>query len=340
MTVFRRLRQSARRRVELAVFGVTIALLLSLGGWWYLHARRVTADYFELARKLVVLTAPTEQAATNAQLKAIDDKFQRRLFMLSGEGAMFFGLLGVSIVILFIVARQKRLAMERMERVLQLTTHELKTPIAGVKALLQSLELGSIPAADRARYLAQGLTECERLEHLAESILAYQRAISRLDGSHVASTTAQALVSAVLGHRERSMLSDGVEVQIADGDTPLRADRDACRVILENLLDNARKYGDPKQRAKLTGARVGSEYRLALRDFGIGYPPEIAEQLFEPFVRQEQVAAKMHGTGLGLFIARQLAERQGGRLLSESPGPHMGSTFTLVLQVAEHEVPR
>ena len=62
-------------------------------------------------------------------------------------------------------------------------SHEFKTPVAGVKGLLQSLALGSIPEAQRAELIQLGQIECDRLEHLAETILAYQRAMSREPGA-------------------------------------------------------------------------------------------------------------------------------------------------------------
>ncbi len=88
-------------------------------------------------------------------------------------------MLSGSLVVLFLLAQRRKQQREDMEKLLQFTSHEFKTPVAGVKGLLQSLAIGSIPEAQRAELIQLGQLECDRLEHLAETILAYQRAMSR-----------------------------------------------------------------------------------------------------------------------------------------------------------------
>ena len=92
---------------------------------------------------------------------------------------------------------------------LSLTTHQLKTPLAGVRALLQSLGNGSIPAELHARFLNQGIAECDRLEHLVETTLAYQRTVAR-GASQPEVIPARQLVSEILEHRRASFPDDDV----------------------------------------------------------------------------------------------------------------------------------
>src|SRR5207302_3516366 len=131
-----------------------------------------------------------------------------------------------------------------MERLLQFTSHELKTPIAGVRALLQSLLLGSIPDASRGELLREGVNECDRLEHLAETILAYQRSVAHARRERLRTDL---LLDEVVSHRKSTMPTEVLEVAAAE-QRQVWADRDAFRVIVENLLDNARKYGGGRTR--------------------------------------------------------------------------------------------
>ncbi len=316
---------------EPLLFGAAMALLLALGTWWYLLAQRLTTDYFALLREKVVSHGETPHTIAR-ELVELDQKIDRRLFMLGGEAAFFCLLLAVIVGVLFVLARQKRRAFERMQRMLQMTSHELKTPIAGVKALLQSLERGSIPDSARSRMIAQGVAECDRLEHLTEGLLAYQRALARIR-SQLDVCAPGALVSRVLEERARTFGDEAIITRLEQAETPVMADRDAFRVILENLLDNAKKFG-AMQPIELYGAVAGDRYVLRVSDRGVGFEPTHAERLFAPFERGDADQRGIGGSGLGLYIARALAEGQGGGLTGASAGRNQGSTFTVSLRVA------
>jgi signal transduction histidine kinase len=109
------------------------------------------------------------------------------------------------------------------------------------------------------------------------------------------------------------------------------ADRDGLRVILENLLDNAHKYGGGNVR--LAAGISDGQWRLEISDQGRGFPPESAEKLFDLHNRGSGDGVT-HGAGLGLAIARQLARRMGGDIRAHSPGPGQGAVFTVTLGLA------
>jgi two-component system sensor histidine kinase EvgS len=136
-----------------------------------------------------------------------------------------------------------------------------------------------------------------------------------------------AWVDAVLDHRLGTEENVTPELGPAT-DVTVKAAPDAFRVVLENLLDNARKYGGGSVRIE---ARV-EEKRVALDvvDEGVGFEPHMAEAIFEPYQRGERVE-KRHGTGLGLYIARTLARSVGGELEARSDGEGKGATFTFWL---------
>ena len=103
--------------------------------------------------------------------------------------------------------------------------------------------------------------------------------------------------------------------------------------VLENLTDNAFKYGGSHPQVLLRAGKTDGRFSLVVEDKGIGFSPKIAHELFEPFRRAiEAKGVVQHGTGLGLSIAYKLADKMGGALTAFSEGPDKGSRFTLLLK--------
>jgi signal transduction histidine kinase len=323
--------RSSRPRLlgaETAVFVVAVAVIAVLLLWWGVFARRLIVEVAALQTQLARDHAPDAIALQNA-LQDVEQRTHRQMLMIAGEGSTFGVLLLVCVAALFVVARQRRRASERLVKLLQFTTHELKTPIAGVRALLQSLQLGSIPDELRGRMIAQGLLETHRLEHLAETILAFQRVRAQHRLRPVRATAA-ALVDDVLEHRRDTIGTTDVVRHAAADDACVLVDKDAFRVVLENLLDNARKYGGGK--VEVVESTHDGRWRLSLQDQGVGFEPDEAARLFEPFERD--AGASTHGSGLGLYISRQLVVDMDGELRASSPGRGRGATFTVELPLA------
>jgi signal transduction histidine kinase len=316
------------RGAETIVFVVAVSVVAVLLVWWGVFARRLIVEVGTLQVQLARATI-NDPAVLQSTLQAVDQRAARQLLMIAGEGSLFGFLLLVCVVALFLVARQRRRAGERLVKLLQFTTHELKTPIAGVRALLQSLQLGSIPEQTRGQLIAQGLLETHRLEHLAETILAFQRARARQRLRPVRAS-ASALVDEILEHRRRTIGTEGVVRPPPASSVDVMVDKDAFRVVLENLLDNVRKYGGGH--VDVVEAVVGERWQLALRDRGVGFPPDEAARLFEPFERD--AGSSTHGNGLGLYISHQLVVDMDGALRAESAGRGQGATFTVELPLA------
>src|SRR4051812_10286034 len=324
-------RQWFAERAELIVLGLTMLTTASLVAWWTILLRGEMRTNEQLELEVLQLQSHSisvEQRDT--RLAQIDAHHQRRTVMLVGESTLLGLLLSGSLVLLFLVAQRRKQQREDMEKLLQFTSHEFKTPVAGVKGLLQSLAIGSIPQEQRAELIRLGQHECDRLEHLAETILAYQRAMSREPREGAQVIDVARFIADLLTHRART--SSGGEVQVAVVDAvQVLADRDGLRVILENLLDNAHKYGGGS--VKLAAGVSDGRWRLDISDQGRGFAPEIAEKLFDPHNRGSG-DGMTHGAGLGLAIARQLARRMGGDIVAHSAGPGHGAVFTVTLGVA------
>jgi signal transduction histidine kinase len=268
----------------------------------------------------------------------IAERNHRRRMMVTGEGVLLFSLLAICTVMLYRQVRQQRLQMRRMESFIAAVSHEMKTPLTGIKSLLQTFVRGRVPPGQAQRLYAMGLKEAERLEHTIENVLLAGRLRAEQLETRVELVALRAILDRFVIHRQRTLVDRPESLSLAwdtDGELHVKADSSALRLILDNLTDNAYKYGGPDP---LVTIRVRREAGLALvlvEDRGIGFDSEQAEQLFTPFQRtSEAVDAVQHGTGLGLSIARALARRMGGELTAESDGPGTGSRFSLQLKEA------
>jgi signal transduction histidine kinase len=208
-------------------------------------------------------------------------------------------------------------------------SHELRTPMTGVYGAAQTLlrtdvELSATQRFDLLRLIA---VQAERLSQIVDDLLlATSLDHHRLQISHEQVDVAQ-LVQRTLEVMART------DVEMTMSDAPLvLGDPDRIQQILVNLLDNAFKYGRPP--VSVSVAVAGDALAVTVRDAGPGIPSDEQERIFERFYRSDPKQARAPGgTGLGLYIARELAERMGGRLEALSV-PGGGAEFVLTLLCA------
>ncbi|MCA1819875.1 MAG: ATP-binding protein, partial [Halobacteriales archaeon] len=115
----------------------------------------------------------------------------------------------------------------------------------------------------------------------------------------------------------------------------VEADRNRVLQILFNLVSNALKFTPSPGKVHVAVESTDGHVRIEVRDTGVGMTAAQLAELFRPFSRQhEQSLPGAGGTGLGLFIAKSLAEAMGGTLVATSPGVGLGSSFELILPTA------
>lgn len=269
-------------------------------------------------------------------LAAVEEQLADRRLMFIGEGSLLFVLLGICTAMLYRLVRLERRQLDAMQAFVAAVTHEMKTPLAGLKSMLQTFAAGAVPEAERGRLFALGLKETERLEHMVENVLISGRLRTDRYPLRPEPTALRPLVERFVEHRRRSHLErpDSMElIWQPAGELTVRCDAAALQVVLENLTDNAFKYGGDDPRVRLRVERAAGRVRLAVEDDGIGFEPQRAEDLFGPFERRlDGPAAAQHGSGLGLTISRALVRRMGGELVAHSEGPGRGSRFVVQLQ--------
>ena len=236
---------------------------------------------------------------------------------------------------------ERRMVQDR-EDFLGIVAHELKTPVAVIKAYAELLEAQMAEqevSADRRdsmrEVVAHIVDQAELMSGLIEEILDVQRVllgklpleISHLDLVELARGAADEVAHVTRAHSIKVLASDPIP--------PVSIDRRRIRQVLVNLLENAIKYSDDGD-IHLQVRRGEHEGRpmvvLSVRDEGIGLVASDLDRIFDRFVQAASGPVRGHaGLGLGLYVARQIARAHQGDVWAESPGRGRGSTFFLRL---------
>jgi len=230
------------------------------------------------------------------------------------------------------VAELRRLSALRADFV-SLVSHELRSPMAAVIGAARTLEerWRELNADQRAAFLALIADETNRLATLIGDVLDTSRIEAgtfsyRFTEVDVAELVQATVAGFALHQDEVSVIAH------AEGVLPsVRGDRERLRQVLRNLLENAVKYSPAGEAVDVRARAEDGRVLVTVEDSGPGIPAEQHGLIFERFGRAN-VGLGKPGTGLGLFIARSIAEAHGGVLEVDS-GPDPGATFTLVLPV-------
>jgi PAS domain S-box-containing protein len=216
-------------------------------------------------------------------------------------------------------------------------SHELRTPLAAVYGAARTLRRTDIeiPEEQRDRFLDIIVSETERLTAIVSQILlAGQLEEGRVDVS-TSATDLRPLAESVLDSA-RLRSPERIALRLEQNGSPAiaLADEDKLRQVLVNLLDNAIKYSPDGGDVVVELAGGHGRIRLIVRDSGLGIPPGEQERIFEKFYRLDPALTRgVGGSGLGLFISRELVSRMGGSLTVRSQ-PGEGAAFVVDLPAA------
>ncbi len=253
-------------------------------------------------------------------------------------------LVSVMVVLAMLIGRafrnQARLARLKNDLVATVT-HELKTPLASMRLLLDTLlDTRSFDESKIREYLELVAKENTRLTRLIDNFLTFSRMERRKHSFHFADhSIAKIVADAVEAAGERFHSRDcRLDVLIASELDTIHADADALVTVLLNLLDNAYKYSQGIKRIGLRVERCGEMIRFSVSDNGIGLTRTEQRRVFERFYQADQSLTRpAGGCGLGLSIVEFIVSSHQGRILVESQ-PGQGSTFHVLLPTVEQRV--
>ena len=259
---------------------------------------------------------------------------------------------GIVIVVVFLVvgvlsflalARRLQAAREEQERLRRLSetqeefisivSHELRTPVAGVLGFLQTTmdHWDSMTDTERFNALRRSASNARRLQGLTRDVLDSQAVESgrmsyAMGEADLAEEVTVAVEAATAMYPRLT-----IDAQIEAGDIPVVVDVDRIQQVLTNLLDNAAKSSPPNGTVTVRLHREDERAVVSVSDEGPGLSPELEDRVFDKFVRGRD--SNVSGTGLGLYISRQILDAHDGEIRVEA-GETGGATFTFTLPVA------
>ena len=232
------------------------------------------------------------------------------------------------------VTSERRLEEEKTDLVATIS-HELRTPMSAVYGAAKTLlrEDVEFPAERRRQLLEMIATQAARLSQITDELLL----TSRLDRGELPVDSEPVDIAGIVSETVEALGPQLPEAAAIEVDIPAdvgaaSGDRDRIQQVLLNLLDNAVKYG--AEPVKVNAYRRDGVIRICVADAGPGIPAAEQSKIFEKFYRADPLLARSPGgTGLGLYISRELAQRMGGRLeLNSELGA--GATFVVELPPA------
>lgn len=223
-------------------------------------------------------------------------------------------------------------------------SHELRTPMTAIKSYLwMALKKPDAPLSEKMnRYIERAYISTERLINLVNDMLN----VSRIEAGRIEIRPSvfgmEQLVDEVVGEVSAKAAEKSIKLNVLKGNIPqVFADMDKVHQVLLNLIGNSLKFTPDAGTITISFFPDGKMLELSVKDSGVGMSQDDMSRLFQKFGRLDNsyvAAATSGGTGLGLFISKNLVELMGGKIWVNSEGTGKGSTFTFSLPIATPEI--
>jgi len=267
------------------------------------------------------------------------NRHKARLRMFVSEGSFFAALV---IVLLTLLAKTMRrdIELERQHRnFISAITHELKSPLAAMRLSLETVLKGRCDEALSQRFLDNALQDCQRLEDLVHKVLQ----VTRFGRQDAVLTQQQIDLSAVVldtcetFQRKASVSGVNLDATVLPN-VQVRANAEAWEIVVSNLLENAVKYGSDEPEVRVDFRLTDGQAMLEVSDNGGGILEEDRPFVFDRFFRGcNEMTRTTQGTGLGLYLVRQIVTAHGGHIEIAATSPE-GTTIRVTLPNAtQHE---
>ncbi|PLY02833.1 MAG: sensor histidine kinase [Desulfuromonas sp.] len=275
------------------------------------------------------------------QLKELAERYQtdwlpdRGDWLILAEGIVLLVAILIGIYVIFIYWKRQASLYRAQRNFIHQVTHELKSPLASIQLHLETIQLrhpsgeqldklvGMMQGdTDRLNGLISNLLTAGRIEHKAARLNLEQGDFSRFLDSYL-TRTKESLPT-------QTHLNWTIEPELE-----VRFEKESLETVLRNLLENAQIYADGEAIIDVSLRKDGEMAHLVFSDQGQGIPPAYKKKVFRMFYRLRQSGKTIRGSGLGLFIVRNVIRLHGGKIWIGTPEQGRGTTFHLQLPLSQ-----
>ena len=290
-------------------FTLLFAYIIAAVVFWGYSLQRQSYEIYQLQQENLQLQTAKSYAQRKAESLHIEDLQTRRRKQYLGEGAFNLGiiLLG-SAVVLWAYYRQQQL--NRLQQNFMLSvTHELKTPLAGIKLNLQTMQKRQLEPDMQQKLLRSSVEESDRLNDLCSNIITATQLEDRQQALYSDDVQVSGILHELIDEQVRRYPNFKVEKQISSNDPVRKGDTFLWRLLLSNLIENARKYSPTDTPVVVMLAEENQRWVIRITDQGQGIPDEEKKRIFTKFYRMGDEQTRItKGTGLGLYIVKKITE--------------------------------
>jgi hypothetical protein len=277
------------------------------------------------------------------QLRALAEKYSPELaqrgadWIILVEGLLLLAAILAGVYVIFLYWRRQAALYRAQRDFIAQVTHELKSPLASLQLHLETIRRRRPDPQTLETFFDTMLADTGRLDTLINNLLAAQRLEQKGVRLSLRPVDLSEFVTGYFRPRQFSLPQAGkMELDIEPG-LRARIDAEALETVLRNLLENALLYAAGPPVITIGLRREGRQAHLAFADQGRGLDKEEREKVFGMFYRVRHGGQAIRGSGLGLFIVRQIVRRHKGKVWVESEGRGRGATFHILLPLAPDE---
>lgn len=264
------------------------------------------------------------------ELKRNSSDVSKRVIMIIGEGLVFFSILIFGLWKIRSSIKKELQLSERQNNFLLSVTHELKTPLAANKLYLQTIQKRNLDEEKRKSLMEKAIQENERLEGMIENILNASRLENNALKPHKEETNVTVLFEQIAERFQKRYQQELLKLNL-EKDLIFNLDVFFVETIINNLLENALKYGGANGNIELYLFRKADHLIFGVKDEGPGIQKEEIKEVFEKFYRSgNEDTRQQKGSGLGLFIVAELVRMHQGKVNCRENTPQ-GANFEITL---------
>ncbi len=231
-----------------------------------------------------------------------------RLAMIAGEGSTFLVILLVGAYFFQRTIKREKDIHRQQRNFLLSVTHELKSPLASVKLYLQTILKRDLDKEKRDQFLKSSIDDIGRLDDLVENMLLATRIENKSYAFPKEIFNFSDLVDSIIERIRINTEDKRVIIQNLENEVLIKGDRFSLGSLVNNLIENAVKYSDADSKIEINLSTISDKITLSVIDEGCGISESDRPKIFDKFYRAgSEMTRKTKGTGLGLFIVKQVA---------------------------------